>query len=661
MLKLVEAQEHYAAKSTFKVAVNRMVIDKNNNGENLATGFVNMELSQLELAAEINKGFAFTTQHNGRRKQDNFVAAGYVALDFDKTSPEEMNGVMADPVVKNHYGIFYHTVSSTKENPKFRVLFQLDNPILDREVYRKIQEAFIWRFSATADSSCKDPCRLFFGSKNSDPKFTNNVLPQEILDKVLQAYEKDQKYEEDLRENARKISGKIVHNISDKSKKLIFDKTLDSHCARIRSAELGNRHYTLVKTARTMGGYLAGEPGVVDEYDVRRRLEEAYSSHSGYSKKDMMSSIDFGLKVGQLRPLKVESLTAPEHSDNNYTSDEKKEEIPAQVEPKKLLWKLSELENFPKPTYLIENIIKRYSLAFLIGPPKCGKSFYSLDLACQVAVMGGKVIYIGSEDPGDFYQRGMAWCDYHKCDRQLIDDNLLFWVEPIALHDDKLRKEFLQLITADFTSDLIVVDTLAMNSSGLDENSAKDMGIFINALIALKNETKACILTIHHTNKNGVYRGSSVLPGSADTFMLATQEGDKLWKGGQLKIVCDMQKSGKPFDTKYLRAEMLNDTLVLVDLNQANSKYAPKLLSEMDKEILKICNGPEGAGGMSVPGIVKLTDWPKDDDSKRTGAYRACRELAEDNYLTCIKSGKNTYYEITPKGRDIVVQGHFGF
>jgi hypothetical protein len=35
-------------------------------------------------------------------------------------------------------------------------------------------------------------------------------------------------------------------------------------------------------------------------------------------------------------------------------------------------------------------------------------------LALMIASTGGKVVYIGAEDPGGFYERGMAWCENNR-------------------------------------------------------------------------------------------------------------------------------------------------------------------------------------------------------------------------------------------------------
>jgi hypothetical protein len=83
--------------------------------------------------------------------------------------------------------------------------------------------------------------------------------------------------------------------------------------------------------------------------------------------------------------------------------------------PQKLLWSLSSLAQFPKPAWLIEQTIKKNSLPSWSGRPSAA-SFYSLMLALMIASTGGKVVYIGAEDPGGFYERGMAWCELNHID-----------------------------------------------------------------------------------------------------------------------------------------------------------------------------------------------------------------------------------------------------
>lgn len=328
--------------------------------------------------------------------------------------------------------------------------------------------------------------------------------------------------------------------------------------------------------------------------------------------------------------------------------------------PPKLLWSLTELEKFPRPEWLVGGVIKKNSIAVLVGPPKCGKSFYALLLAMMVASTGGKVVYIGSEDPGGFYQRGMAWCDWNNIDPATLEGNLFFWVKPVALHDEFERNNFIKLVKEQFQPDLIVVDTLAMNSFGLNENESKDMNLFVQAVLKLRDATQACVYTLHHTNRAGEYRGSSVLPGAADTFMMASPVGDPLHKGGNLKISCSLQRSAKPFDDKLYVAKSVRETLVLVPSEDV-AMDATANLNETAKELLLLLAGPEGQSGLSVPQLIKLAGWKKEDESKRTGAYRMMRDLAADGYCSVGHQGRNSFYSVTRKGRDVVEQSDLEF
>jgi RecA-family ATPase len=262
---------------------------------------------------------------------------------------------------------------------------------------------------------------------------------------------------------------------------------------------------------------------------------------------------------------------------------------------------LTELEKFPKPEWLVGGVIKKNSIAVLVGPPKCGKSFYSLMLALMIASTGGKVVYIGAEDPGGFYQRGMAWCERNRVDpKDTGRPSLLLGKAGGPARRCGERTPLSRWSKNTLRPDLIVVDTLAMNSFGLNENESKDMNLYVRAVLELRDATNACIYTVHHTNRAGEYRGSSVLPGASDTFMMAAQVGDPLHKGGTLKITCSLQRSAKPFEDKFYVAVAVMETLVLIPAEEQGG-FQVGTLNETAKELLQILAGPEGAGGLSVP------------------------------------------------------------
>jgi putative DNA primase/helicase len=301
-----------------KVAVCRSVINKSKDFETLATGFVGLDLTQAELAHEIDQGHAFTTHHTGRRQAENFNGAGFVALDFDDVLTANVEFIMGDELVADHYGIFYRTPSHTPQNPRFRLIFQLGQPIDDATTYRRTVAAFMWRLgTGGADRTCKDPCRLFYGSKDSQPTVTEHVIPLELVEDICSQHEAYLEAQAQARPAApARLNGPANNstgqgNGSDKGKKAYLAKVLEAQCDKVRQAGKGHRHETLRGAARLMGGYLAGvsSPQLLEEYDVRSQLEAAYSTHSDLNQREMLNTISWSLERGQREPLYVPDLT----------------------------------------------------------------------------------------------------------------------------------------------------------------------------------------------------------------------------------------------------------------------------------------------------------------------------------------------------------------
>ena len=78
----------------------------------------------------------------------------------------------------------------------------------------------------------------------------------------------------------------------------------------------------------------------------------------------------------------------------------------------------------------------------------------------------------------------------------------------------------------------------------LDENSTKDMGLFIMRTSYLRQELGCGVLLVHHTGKNGVMRGSSALYGAADGILFASKTEDTI------SIFNDRDRGGKNKDAK---------------------------------------------------------------------------------------------------------------
>jgi hypothetical protein len=118
---------------------------------------------------------------------------------------------------------------------------------------------------------------------------------------------------------------------------------------------------------------------------------------------------------------------------------------------------------------------------------------------------------------------------------------------------------------------LIVIDTLARCFVGGDENSAKDMGLFVQACRGLQAATGGALLVVHHTGKPkknsgdpGLERGSSALRAAADAVLLQVKKND------MVTITNEKQKDDEEFKPVSLRLKQIdlgNDPVTKRSLN----------------------------------------------------------------------------------------------
>ena len=218
---------------------------------------------------------------------------------------------------------------------------------------------------------------------------------------------------------------------------------------------------------------------------------------------------------------------------------------------------IEELEQLPAPRWLVGNHLVAESISVLFGPSGGGKTFVALDLALAVAtgqpwlgteeVEGGYVVYATGEGLAGLARRIQAWRAAHG-----TPSLERFRVLPVAvqfMQPDDLEQLRLDLRTLPEAPRLIVVDTLARSMIGAEENSARDMGLFLDGVERISQEWGAHVLLLHHTGKSGeAERGTSALRGFVQTMLKLT--GDD----GQATLSCDKQKDGAaPFAPHALR------------------------------------------------------------------------------------------------------------
>ena len=103
---------------------------------------------------------------------------------------------------------------------------------------------------------------------------------------------------------------------------------------------------------------------------------------------------------------------------------------------------------------------------------------------------------------------------------------------------------------------LIVLDTFARSFVGGEENSAKEVGVWVEASRQIQEKTGATVMAVHHTGKlkdggPGAERGSSALRAAAETMIAVAAQGD------ELTVTCSKQKEDEQFRPMRLRQKQV--------------------------------------------------------------------------------------------------------
>lgn len=189
----------------------------------------------------------------------------------------------------------------------------------------------------------------------------------------------------------------------------------------------------------------------------------------------------------------------------------------------------------PRMQPLISGWLGRGQAARIYGPPGAGKSFVAVEMAACVAqgipwhgrpVVQGEVVYFAVEDAEGIALRLRAWERHRQ-----VEHRVHVVSTPVQMNVETVRRvtQALEAYFDDRRLALIVLDTQAMVTVGMDENSVADMGVFVEAIKLLVAQTGATVLTVHHSGvRGGRARGSTSVLGAMDVELEASLNGTTL-------------------------------------------------------------------------------------------------------------------------------------
>lgn len=309
-------------------------------------------------------------------------------------------------------------------------------------------------------------------------------------------------------------------------------------------------------------------------------------------------------------------------------------------------WRLltaQQLATLPEPSWQIKGCFACGSLVVLYGASGMGKTFVALAMALSVAagvpwlgldVLPGPILYIAAEGVGGLALRVEAWRQSHA-----EADLTAAYFLPAAVN--MLDPRSVDSLIADITEmplppALVVIDTMARCLVGGDENTAKDVGLFVAACDRIRATTGGTVLVVHHTTKNGESeRGSSALRAAADAMIVVTNDA------GLIKLTCDKQKEAPEFEPIRARLVSAGDSafigldagIAVIDRDAPLSRQEKAVLdalTAMDgatpKQLHKQSHVPERTVYVVLKSLVER-GLARHSGSGRTAKYFASREV----------------------------------
>lgn len=299
------------------------------------------------------------------------------------------------------------------------------------------------------------------------------------------------------------------------------------------------------------------------------------------------------------------------------------------------------LKRLPMPAELVKGVLQLDSLAEIYGRPGLGKTHVAVSIAASVATnrpwMGhdveeGKVVYVVAENASGTGQRVEAWEDYHRIG---VPAGAITWL-PLAVNLSQPEEvNAFTTIVSELDPSLVVFDTRARCTVGVEENSARDLGLVVAALDELRRQTGACVLTVHHPSASGdKSRGSTAFLGAIDSEIKLEPAGE-----GAMRLVVKKQRNAADGTVATMRLEPFGRSVVVLPSDPVKVEGSWDDL--MVAELTELCRGGEVASRADWRRAVEEACETAGRDAPSDASFkRAVARMVEDHTVTKPSRGR---------------------
>jgi len=262
-----------------------------------------------------------------------------------------------------------------------------------------------------------------------------------------------------------------------------------------------------------------------------------------------------------------------------------------------------DLAKLPPMQWRIHDVLPQTGTGLIVGQSQAGKSFVGLDLLARVALglpwfehdtKACKTVYVGLEGISGLPRRIEAWERHNGYE---VPDAFAMVLEPFKLTEgDDIEALAASIIAAGGANGLVVVDTLAQASPGIDENSSADMGRVIEALQTLQRMTGGFVAAVHHMGKDAARgaRGHSSLYAAMDTVIGVSIDGDSR------TLSTDTRHGGKSKDAEPITHSFSLERIVLWACDDGREIIGAAVQPQEGRVSIQLPKTPKGGNARIV-------------------------------------------------------------
>lgn len=276
-----------------KVAVSGVAIDHKPNSmeyDAIYKSYVNEEIDPIELVGVVATGQSFASWSGTPRNASNWQCCQFVGVDLENHSDAALEIAEEHDFYRRYGYMGYTTMSHTDEAPRSRLIFLLDKPVDNREMWHWGALAIAEMWSPVSDLGSADRGRAFLGNPNAVIEVNGRVLRYSTFAMLSRQRE--------LMERKRKFDQRNFVRQAGSGSGLPPDEHMARWLEKIRMSPEGSRNVTLNRCAFMVGRYVIGKGGIDKSTAVQLLIEAGIAT--GLDVQEADKTVRLAVEKGML-------------------------------------------------------------------------------------------------------------------------------------------------------------------------------------------------------------------------------------------------------------------------------------------------------------------------------------------------------------------------